>query len=652
MMNQPDGESTKSSDETTSVHEGTFVRLDAMQLASARKTLAVCAAALAFSAVSAVAQPRATLDRFRSAPTPEDDFHVSRATDLGHLRFGAQLTADYALDPLVYEATVGDSSSERFSVVEHQLTLNLGLSLGLFDRLIIFAGLAGIPWMEGTDDPLLSSLGVAPADGPGLGDASAGARVRLFGEATDAFALALQANVTFPTSGVPDDSSYRGEPTVTFLPSLIAELRPGAGSRLVLDVGARIREESDTDLANLGFGHELTYALGFAIPLFTDVDDRTHLDLLLQIYGETAFERFGEREGTALEATGGFKFFHSSGLVFGLAAGPGLARGFGSPDLRAIATLAWMTPRDAQQGDRDLDGVLDGTDPCPDDPEDVDRYEDGDGCPEPDNDNDGILDYDDECPLEPETANGHEDEDGCPDQIPDTDGDGILDNADQCVDQAEDLDSFQDSDGCPEADNDGDGIVDGSDRCPLEAGPPENRGCPDTDRDTDTVVDRLDNCPDEPGTPEFHGCRERQRVVIEANRLQILEMVFFRTNSDGILSRSNALLMDVARVLNAHPQIGRVMVEGHTDSRGNREHNIELSQRRAESVVRFLVERGGVDASRLDARGYGPDRPQIPDARSRADLARNRRVEFHVLGDSDGVQTQSESEASPDAIDR
>jgi outer membrane protein OmpA-like peptidoglycan-associated protein len=610
------------------------------------------------AAAGAAAQPRGTLDRFRIAPTPEDDFHVSRPNDLGHLRFGAQLAVDYALDPLVYEAVAGDSSTERFSVVEHHLAGTLGLSLGLFDRVVAYGGMAVTFAMSGETDSVLDALDVAGADGAGLGDAYLGARVRLFGERNDPFALALQATVTFPTSNVPDIASYRGDPTVTFLPMLIGELRPGGGVRIDLDIGARIRERSTAAMANLGFGHELIYAIGVGLPVLVDSDPRTHLDLTAQIYGDTAFERIGEREGTALEATAGVRFFHASGLVAGIAAGPGLARGFGSPDVRAIATLGWLTPPDraaALDGDRDRDGLRDSVDQCPDEPEDLDRFEDEGGCPDPDNDRDGIPDTADACPLEPETINAWRDEDGCPDTVPDTDSDGIFDDADLCVEQPEDPDGFEDENGCPDVDNDRDGVVDATDRCPLEPGPASNEGCPDRDRDGDTVVDRLDNCPDEPGSPENHGCRE-QRVVIESGRLQILEMVFFRTNGDQILRRSHELLLNVARVLNAHPEIRRVIVEGHTDSRGNHDHNVDLSQRRAQSVVRFLVDRGGVSADRLEARGFGPDQPEVPNATTRDEHARNRRVEFRIPAETAGVQTQtethSESEAFRDAIDR
>ena len=68
--------------------------------------------------------------------------------------------------------------------------------------------------------------------------------------------------------------------------------------------------------------------------------------------------------------------------------------------------------------DRDHDGVSDDRDQCPDQPEDVDGFQDQDGCPDPDNDNDGIPDAQDQCPGEAETFNGYKDADGCPDAPP------------------------------------------------------------------------------------------------------------------------------------------------------------------------------------------------------------------------------------------
>jgi len=75
----------------------------------------------------------------------------------------------------------------------------------------------------------------------------------------------------------------------------------------------------------------------------------------------------------------------------------------------------WGARPPASDGDRDFDGVLDIYDKCPSAPEDLDGFQDEDGCPEPDNDSDGILDVDDMCPSNPEDRDGFQDEDGCPD---------------------------------------------------------------------------------------------------------------------------------------------------------------------------------------------------------------------------------------------
>jgi outer membrane protein OmpA-like peptidoglycan-associated protein len=73
------------------------------------------------------------------------------------------------------------------------------------------------------------------------------------------------------------------------------------------------------------------------------------------------------------------------------------------------------------RGDEDLDGIVGEQDLCPQKTEDLDGFEDEDGCPEEDNDGDGIMDIHDKCPNQPEVFNGREDADGCPDM-----GDVIL----------------------------------------------------------------------------------------------------------------------------------------------------------------------------------------------------------------------------------
>lgn len=166
--------------------------------------------------------------------------------------------------------------------------------------------------------------------------------------------------------------------------------------------------------------------------------------------------------------------------------------------------------------DRDGDGVVDRHDQCPLHPEDLDGWQDDDGCPEIDNDGDGIPDHLDSAPNAAEDYDGWQDFDGMPD--PDNDGDGIFDWLDSCPDEPEDLDGYRDEDGCPEefADRDGDGIEDSLDSCPDQAedfdGFEDADGCPEPDNDLDGIPDELDKCPDQPedydGDQDEDGCPE------------------------------------------------------------------------------------------------------------------------------------------------
>jgi len=311
--------------------------------------------------------------------------------------------------------------------------------------------------------------------------------------------------------------------------------------------------------------------------------------------------------GAQLGVTAGYRFTDNIGMFvtpelfalfpsssFGLNVVAGLDFAFGARGGAAEVEEEEVVEA-PRPGDRDRDQILDTLDQCPDQPEDRDQFTDEDGCPDLDDDMDTIPDTADACRLEPE-----------------------------------DMDGYEDTNGCPDPDNDGDGITDNDDRCPVEPGVAANHGCPDPDRDGDTVPDRVDNCPDEAGPAENHGCRVQQRVVIEGDRLEILEKVFFRTNSHVIDRRSYPLLDNIAAVIVAHPEIGIVAIEGHTDARGNAARNRALSTRRANSVRTYLLQHG-VDASRITAEGFGPDRPMVPNATTDAEHEANRRVEFRLV---------------------
>ncbi len=292
--------------------------------------------------------------------------------------------------------------------------------------------------------------------------------------------------------------------------------------------------------------------------------------------------------------------------------------------------------------DDDADKVNDDKDGCPREPEDMDGFQDLDGCPDGDNDGDGIADADDKCPLLAEDKNGIKDTDGCPDAKDDKDGDGLVDTADKCPKEPEDKDAFQDEDGCPDIDNDADKIADSGDGCPLEPedvdGFLDDDGCPEEDNDGDGLTDSFDKCPSEAetinGVEDADGCPDQgaQLVKLTSTKIEIKETVQFETGSDVIRPESFGLLDQVAAVLKNHSTIKKLRIEGHTDDRGAEDFNLSLSEKRAMSVRRYLVDKGGVNVDRLDAVGYGEGRP-LGSNKSDRGRALNRRVEFNIVQD-------------------
>ncbi|MCX6270560.1 MAG: OmpA family protein [Bacteroidetes bacterium] len=232
-----------------------------------------------------------------------------------------------------------------------------------------------------------------------------------------------------------------------------------------------------------------------------------------------------------------------------------------------------------------------------------------DGCP--DSDGDGIPDSEDKCP----TVAGIAAFQGCPD----TDGDGIPDSEDKCPNVAG-IAAFQ---GCP--DTDGDGIPDAEDRCPTEKGPKATMGCPD--RDNDGIPDIDDKCPDVPGIAANKGCpeiKEETRKVLA----QALKGVQFETAKDVIKPPSFPILDNVVKVMQTNPEY-ILEINGHTDNQGDAAKNLDLSQRRANSVKVYLVKKG-IAENRLIPTGFGQTVP-VGDNKTAQGRAINRRVEFHIV---------------------
>jgi len=526
------------------------------------------------------------LNQFRPAELATDGFATSTPDGQGHLRFGFQVWLDYADDPLKID--IGGTSND---VVHQQLTGRLVLSLGLADHIVIFID---TPYhfmvREGAGQPALT--------GSNLGDLYVGARFNFFGTRDDIFQIGANTTMTINTASLSNDQQdfaggvNRG-PYLGGWFELLMNFNAGDHVRIPLQGGYKLNTRT-VDLGAFSVGNEWTFGGGVLIVL--GEDDQ------FMISGE-AFGRAAAnispatRLNTPVEILGGFKWLPKFGFTLGVGGSAGVTDGYGAPDWRVFGMLGYTMPDKDRTPDADADGIPDALDQCPNEAEDMDGFEDEDGCPDLDNDGDGIPDAQDKCPNE-----------------------------------AEDMDGFEDEDGCPDPDNDGDGILDVEDRCPNDPGPPENEGCPDPDRDGDGVPDRIDNCPDEVGTAENQGCKAKQLVIIGAGKLEILEKVYFKKGSAKLQKRSWALLDNVAAVLIAHPEIKKIRVEGHSDKSGSLKYNMILSKKRANTVVRYLVGRGQVTRSRLVAQGFGPKKPLYPNPKSKEEAALNRRVEFHVVG--------------------
>jgi outer membrane protein OmpA-like peptidoglycan-associated protein len=121
---------------------------------------------------------------------------------------------------------------------------------------------------------------------------------------------------------------------------------------------------------------------------------------------------------------------------------------------------------------------------------------------------------------------------------------------------------------------------------------------------------------------------DQPNVVVTNRELKLKRQVHFQHDSDAILPDSHSILEEIAEVLRSRDDIQLVEVQGHTDNKGAADYNLRLSQRRAQAVVAALV-RLGIEASRFEAKGYGQERPLMPNT-SEANRSRNRRVQLMI----------------------
>ncbi|MHB8877001.1 MAG: OmpA family protein [Myxococcaceae bacterium] len=582
-----------------------------------------------FLAAPALAQSRVPafeLERLTLNPAGGGGLLVGGGDVLPERHLRLSLTGHFERDPLV----IVDPDNHRLgAMVGGRVTAHLAVAYTVTSRLELGLQLPLIAWQGGSQG--LEAAGLSPVQSFALGTPWLQARWGLLTQADGApVDLAVGALVGLPLGSA---AAFSRDDGVSVIPRIGIGRKLSELVRVGADLGAWIRPATplsvDASAGGGQLGPQLDLGLG-ATTLGDGVRGELSLRSTLPLTDLPA----------STELLAGVRFPRGPIELYALA-GPGFGRTPGIPQFRVLAGIAFSadrsTPAPAVVEEvkppikAEPPKVVVARLPPPVKPAPAPVVEAApprcaEGrpyvlgeCPDLDVDGDGVKNGADRCPEVKGSATAV----GCPDG----DGDGLADEKDRCPAAA----GPAELEGCPDTDKDG--LADADDGCPVDPGPKELRGCPLRDADRDGVADAEDNCPAEPGPPDNQGCpaKKKQLVIITREKLVIKDRVYFNTAKATIQKRSFGLLDQVAAVLLEHPEVSRIIVEGHTDSQGKAATNRKLSQDRAESVRARLVKQG-VGAARLEAKGYGPDRP-VADNQTKAGREQNRRVEFVIATD-------------------
>jgi outer membrane protein OmpA-like peptidoglycan-associated protein len=570
-------------------------------------------------------------DRLRPS-IGQDTLLVTDDSEVGAPGPGGTLLFAYADDPLVYRF---DDGREEIPILERVGTLR------------------AMPWWAfgpariGLDLPFhlaTEGYGLDEVSGKALGDIGVDGRVRLLDRTDGGLGLAGQARLDLPTGA---GRAWLGEPGAGV--HVQANATWGQDIVLAANLGARLGARDTLD--TLQVGNVLTFGAGGWVP----VGER--LGGSLELFGERYLGSPDAAGNTRLEWLADTRFAATEQLSVNLGGGTGLSRGAGAPDFRVLAGVTWVPRAEERAPAPTTSAAKDASivnDKAPgarlarlhfvtddgaslsqvqltlDEGPEVGRYA------SPDGGRMGLW-------LQPGSYQATVEVPGyLPVSL------GFVVPPDHGVDKRIQLTASARSCGLAFE------ITD-LDRTPVAArirsldGSVDLQADPSTGVATTTLAEgtNLELVVGAPGHSSDHravsctpGADGRlpdlalsitlpaPRARVDGARIRIEDKIHFELDSTTIRPASRGVLDDVAAVLAANPKLGRVEIQGHTDVQGDAEHNLQLSQARAEAVRDYLVSRG-VDAGRLVARGLGESQP-VRMGSGPDDHEANRRVEFHI----------------------
>ncbi len=615
-------------------------------LARRRRRAGLLSLGLLFPGAAAAQDGAQSLDAQRYRPAQDGQrFFVVNDTQVGPaLTPGGGVVFNYADDPFIYRYSDG---RDEVKLLESVGTANALAWLTLPRARI------------GLDLPLHVISSGYRVDGFRLmGDARLMAAGEIIERGDSGFGLGLNAWVDLPTG---NEETWLGEASTTGGGSLGVSYATGqllAAGNFGASTGTNSQFLDDLD-----WGKHLSWSAGLSYLIVPRVDVSAELS------GEYLLGQDAPGASPA-ELTAGLRYHPQElPLIFSVGGGTGITSGIGAPDFRIIGGLVWAPAHDGNAGpvggDRDRDTIADEVDMCPDQAEDFNGIDDSDGCPDGnltptrirvlDGQGNLVADAVVELNSGPETGSYTLGSGELMRSLPP--GEYTLKTTAKNYTQAQSM--LQVPEGRTHAQDvrlekilaPGSVVVSAKNADGLPV-PVNVRVLGDTPRRVPATSDGVTQLKLPPGTYSLilsaDGYRNQEKTVsveeagtatvevvmqgglvkLDGDRILILDKVYFETDSAQIKQESLPLLDEVASTLINHPELLHIQVQGHTDSRGAEDYNLDLSSRRAEAVRYYLVTQG-VSESRLTAQGYGESVPLAKDENEKA-WAMNRRVEFHV----------------------